>query len=96
MTEAPADPHLAARGTFVSTAGVVQPAPAPRFSAGVGAEPGAPIGALPAGAIAPVGAHTRAVLTDFGFADVDELLSAGAVWQAKRRPRRLGRVACGF
>ena len=80
MTEAPADPHLAARGTFVTPGGVVQPAPAPRFDAGT--EPGAPIGALPAGAIAPVGAHTRAVLADFGFADVDELLSAGAVWQA--------------
>ena len=41
-----------------------------------------PVGALPAGAIASVGAHTRAVLADFGFDDVDELLSAGAVWQA--------------
>ena len=79
MTEAPADPHLAARGTFTTTGGVVQPAPAPRFDAGPG---GGPIGALPAGAIAPVGAHTRAVLADFGFADVDELLSSGAVWQA--------------
>ena len=57
----------------------VQPAPAPRFNAGPG---GGPISALPAGAIAPVGAHTRAVLADFGFGDVDELLSAGAVWQA--------------
>ena len=80
MTEAPSDPHLAARGTFVTTGGVLQPAPAPRFDAGAG--PGAPISALPAGAISPVGAHTRAVLTDCGFADVDELLSAGAVWQA--------------
>jgi alpha-methylacyl-CoA racemase len=30
--EAPADPHLAARETFVDLGGVVQPAPAPRFS----------------------------------------------------------------
>jgi len=30
--EAPAHPHLAARGTYVKHAGVVQPAPAPRFS----------------------------------------------------------------
>jgi len=30
--EAPFDPHLAARGTFVSVDGLVQPAPAPRFS----------------------------------------------------------------
>ncbi|MFE7411095.1 CaiB/BaiF CoA transferase family protein [Streptomyces laurentii] len=33
MREAPAHPHLAARGTFVEHAGQVQPAPAPRFSA---------------------------------------------------------------
>ena len=79
MTEAPADPHLAARGTFASTGGVVQPAPAPRFSTGPG---GAPISALPAGPIAPSGAHTRAVLTDLGFADVEDLISGGAVWQA--------------
>jgi alpha-methylacyl-CoA racemase len=32
LAEAPAHPHLAARGTFVSVDGVVQPAPAPRFS----------------------------------------------------------------
>ena len=29
--EAPAHPHLAARGTFTEAAGIVQPAPAPRF-----------------------------------------------------------------
>ncbi|MGW4164439.1 CaiB/BaiF CoA transferase family protein [Streptomyces sp. NPDC004788] len=33
LREAPAHPHLAARGTFVEYAGLVQPAPAPRFSA---------------------------------------------------------------
>ncbi|MPZ44337.1 MAG: CoA transferase [Betaproteobacteria bacterium] len=32
MAEAPRHPHLAARGTFVEVDGVVQPAPAPRFS----------------------------------------------------------------
>jgi alpha-methylacyl-CoA racemase len=32
MTEAPLHPHNAARGTFVRHQGVVQPAPAPRFS----------------------------------------------------------------
>jgi crotonobetainyl-CoA:carnitine CoA-transferase CaiB-like acyl-CoA transferase len=31
MDEAPAHPHLAARGTYVEIDGVVQPAPAPRF-----------------------------------------------------------------
>ena len=32
MSEAPAHPHLAARGTFVEVDGIVQAAPAPRFS----------------------------------------------------------------
>jgi alpha-methylacyl-CoA racemase len=79
MTEAPGDAHLAARGTYVTAGGVVQPAPAPRFAAG---PPGAPISALPAGPIGPAGADTRAALTELGFDDADELLAAGAVWQA--------------
>jgi alpha-methylacyl-CoA racemase len=33
LEEAPAHPHLAARGTFVQDGGLSQPAPAPRFSA---------------------------------------------------------------
>ncbi|MFE5740052.1 CaiB/BaiF CoA transferase family protein [Streptomyces celluloflavus] len=33
LREAPAHPHLAARGTFVDRYGLTQPAPAPRFSA---------------------------------------------------------------
>lgn len=33
LTEAPKHPHVAARGTFVEDAGIIQPAPAPRFSA---------------------------------------------------------------
>ena len=32
MSEAPAHPHLVARGTFTEVDGLVQPAPAPRFS----------------------------------------------------------------
>lgn len=32
LTEAPTDPHLASRQTFVELFGVMQPAPAPRFS----------------------------------------------------------------
>ncbi|MGW6259445.1 MULTISPECIES: CaiB/BaiF CoA transferase family protein [unclassified Streptomyces] len=32
LREAPAHPHLAARGTFVDHGGITQPAPAPRFS----------------------------------------------------------------
>lgn len=79
MTEAPADPHLAARGTYVTAGGVLQPAPAPRFGDGT---PGAPIAALPPGPIAAAGAHTREALTALGFTDTDELLAAGAVRQA--------------
>jgi alpha-methylacyl-CoA racemase len=79
LTEAPADPHLAARGTYLTADGVVQPAPAPRFGDGT---PGAPIGALPVGRIAHAGAHTREALTAAGFADVADLLASGAVWQA--------------
>jgi alpha-methylacyl-CoA racemase len=33
LAEAPSHPHLVARGTFFERDGVVQPAPAPRFSA---------------------------------------------------------------
>jgi alpha-methylacyl-CoA racemase len=40
--EAPRHPHLAARGTFVEVDGVVQPAPAPRFSRTVPATPTPP------------------------------------------------------
>jgi alpha-methylacyl-CoA racemase len=78
MTEAPADPHLAARGTYVDVDGLLQPAPAPRFSDG---KPGAAIGALTPGPIAHTGAHTREVLTALGFADAEDLLASGAVWQ---------------
>jgi alpha-methylacyl-CoA racemase len=79
MTEAPADPHLAARGSYVTLAGVVQPAPAPRFGDGTA---GDQIGALPPGPVSPQGAHTREVITSLGFTDADELLTSGAVWQA--------------
>jgi alpha-methylacyl-CoA racemase len=79
MTEAPADPHLAARGSYVTLDGVVQPAPAPRFGDGT---QGDPIAALPPGQVTRQGADTRDVLTALGFTDVDELLTDGAVWQA--------------
>lgn len=54
--EAVSHPHLVARGTLVSRAGVVQAAPAPRFSRSA------------AGAVAPVaiGEDTEAVLADWG------------------------------
>ena len=58
MTEAPAHPHLRARGTFVERDGVVQPAPAPRFSRTPGAIQRSP---------AKPGEHTEEVLRDWGF-----------------------------
>jgi alpha-methylacyl-CoA racemase len=52
MREAPAHPHLAARGTFVEHSGIIQPAPAPRFSATPTSVRGGP--ALPGGDTADV------------------------------------------
>ncbi|MES2484117.1 MAG: CaiB/BaiF CoA-transferase family protein [Pseudomonadota bacterium] len=77
MGEAPQHPHLVERGTFVEVDGVVQPAPAPRFSRTPAAIQGAP---------ARPGQHTREVLRDWGFADaeVDGLLAAGAARLAER------------
>jgi alpha-methylacyl-CoA racemase len=68
--EAASHHHAAARGAFVSVAGVVQPAPAPRF------------GRTPAGQplAAPVeGQHTQAVLAEAGYnaAEITAMLSAG-------------------
>ncbi len=72
MDEAPRHPHNVARETFVEVEGVVQPAPAPRFSATPGAIQGPP----PA-----TGAHDREALTDWGFsaAEIEALQSAGAL-----------------
>ncbi|MCK8678017.1 CaiB/BaiF CoA transferase family protein [Streptomyces lichenis] len=56
MTEAPAHPHLAARGTYLEHSGITQPAPAPRFSATPGAVTRPP--AVP-------GAHTAEVARDW-------------------------------
>ena len=61
-------PHLAARGTFAERDGVLQPAPAPRFSRTPGA----------VGRPAPwPGEHTHEVLEELGL-DAAALLAAGA------------------
>ena len=75
LEEAPAHPHLAARGTFVEQDGTALPGPAPRFSRTPGA--------VRCAARRP-GADTRAVLSDWGFSadEVGELLAAGAVAEA--------------
>jgi alpha-methylacyl-CoA racemase len=75
LGEAPKHPHLAARGTLVDVEGVLQPAPAPRFSRTPGAA-GSPAG--------PAGADTREALTTWGFsaAEVQSLESSAVVMQA--------------
>ncbi|MCX7585273.1 CaiB/BaiF CoA transferase family protein [Phenylobacterium sp. 58.2.17] len=72
LDAAPKHPHNVARQTFVELGGVVQPAPAPRFSATPGEIQGPP----PA-----IGAHDREALADWGFspAAIDELKAAGAL-----------------
>ncbi|WP_334143864.1 CaiB/BaiF CoA transferase family protein [Rhabdothermincola sp.] len=72
MAEAPHHPHNEHRGTFVTRNGVVQPAPAPRFSrtpAEIQRPPAFP------------GQHTDEALVEWGFAPdrVAELRQAGAI-----------------
>jgi alpha-methylacyl-CoA racemase len=72
LKEAASHPHNAARETFVTIDGVVQPAPAPRFSATPGAIQAPP----PA-----IGADNEAALSDWGFAPsaIAALQTAGAL-----------------
>ncbi|MEB2285681.1 MAG: carnitine dehydratase [Polyangiaceae bacterium UTPRO1] len=72
MTEAPRHPHNVARGTFTEVKGVVQPAPAPRFSRTPGAIQGPP---------AHPGQHTDAALADWGFSagEIAKLRAAKAI-----------------
>jgi alpha-methylacyl-CoA racemase len=70
--EAPGHPHLAARGTYVEHHGVVQPAPAPRFSR-------TPV-ALSTPPATP-GADTRAALYAWGIDNPDALIASGAAGQ---------------
>lgn len=71
MDEAPEHPHNQARGTFIEVGGVIQPAPAPRFSRSIPAQPRPPV----------VGATGEDVLSDWGFApdEIDALRMAGAI-----------------
>ena len=73
LSEAARHPHLAARGTYVHRDGVLQPAPAPRFSRTEAT--------LTTGPTAP-GGQTREALTAWGVEDVDALLASGAASQA--------------
>ncbi len=75
LTEAAAHPHLASRGTYVERDGVLQPAPAPRFSR--------TRATLTTGPSVP-GGGTRDALVAWGVAPeaVDALLASGAAVQA--------------
>ena len=72
-SEAGSHEHLTGRGTLVERDGVMQPAPAPRFSRTPSA--------LGTPAVAS-GADTKAVLTDWGVKGVDELIESGAATQS--------------
>jgi alpha-methylacyl-CoA racemase len=72
LDEAPSHPHNAARGAFVDSAGMTQPAPAPRFSrtpGGIQRPPARP------------GEHGPQILADWGFtaAEIDDLRGRGAL-----------------
>ena len=72
MAEAPGHPHNVSRGTFVEVDGIVQPAPAPRFTETPAAIPGPP---------PPPGRDTAAVLAGFGLddAEIGNLRALGAI-----------------
>jgi len=72
LDEAPRHAHNVARETFVTLEGVVQPAPAPRFSATPGVIQGPP---------PRIGAHNEQALSDWGFSqdDIAGLATAGAI-----------------
>jgi len=72
MGEATVDPHMAERGSYVDVAGVVQPAPAPRFSVTDLGTPSPP---------RPPGADTDRVLTGLGYSNdrIAELRRRGVI-----------------
>ncbi len=73
MSEAVDHPHIKERGVFVEHDGLVQPAPAPRFSR---TEASLVLPPAPA-----PGAHTRAALLAWGIDDVEDLIASGAAVQ---------------
>jgi alpha-methylacyl-CoA racemase len=70
IDEAPQHPANKARSVFVDVAGVVQPAPAPRFSATPGAVQGPP---------PVIGGHNVDVLRDWGIGGIEELKRKGVI-----------------
>jgi alpha-methylacyl-CoA racemase len=78
MTDAPNHPHNVARGTFVTIDGIVQPAPAPRFSRTQPDIPSSPEAA---------GTGGRTALLQWGLeaAEIDMLTANGAIKLADER-----------
>ena len=70
MGEAPVHPHNRARGSFLELAGVMQPAPAPRFSRSDTGPPRPP---------RPLGSDTGEVLraAGYGEAELEQLRQRG-------------------
>lgn len=77
LTEAPAHPHLAARGTYVEHSGITQPAPAPRFSVTPTAVTSGP--ALP-------GAHAEGIARDWQLPHLTESAVHGPAAQSSPPP----------
>jgi alpha-methylacyl-CoA racemase len=73
LSEAVTHPHMAARGVFVEHNGLVQPAPAPRFSR---------TEAMLSTGPTEAGADTKAALEAWGVVDVDALIASGVAAQA--------------
>jgi alpha-methylacyl-CoA racemase len=78
MTEAAADPHLTARQTYLTGDGLIQPAPSPRFSRTPGRLSQPP---------PRPGQHTIEALTEWGLADVQDLIADGAAVQSYEAER---------
>jgi alpha-methylacyl-CoA racemase len=72
LKEAPSNPHLTARQSFVEIDNLVQPAPAPRFSITPGAVQRPP---------GKIGGDTRAELERWGVQGVDDLIADGVAVQ---------------
>ncbi|MEO1326481.1 MAG: CaiB/BaiF CoA-transferase family protein [Pseudomonadota bacterium] len=72
--EAPEHSHNRERETYVDVGGLVQPAPAPKFSETKPATPAPP---------RPEGSDTRALLVEIGFSnsEVDQLVATGAAFE---------------
>ncbi len=75
LTEAAEHPHLKARATYVDHAGVLQPAPAPRFS-----RTEATLSTGPSAA----GGQSREALAAWGIENVEDLIDGGVVVQSDR------------